>query len=34
LRVIEVQPEARRRMGVRDFLNGAHLKIGNRFGEA
>ena len=33
LRVIEVQPEARRRMSVRDFLNGAHLKIGDRFGE-
>ena len=34
LRVLEVQPEARRRMSVRDFLNGAHLKIGDRFGEA
>jgi methionyl-tRNA formyltransferase len=33
LRVIEVQPEARRRMSVRDFLNGSHLKIGDRFGE-
>ncbi len=33
LRIIEVQPEARRRMGVRDFLNGAHLKIGDRLGE-
>jgi methionyl-tRNA formyltransferase len=33
LRVLEVQPEARRRMNVRDFLNGAHLKIGDRFGE-
>ena len=33
LRLIEVQPEARRRMSVRDFLNGAHLKIGDRFGE-
>jgi methionyl-tRNA formyltransferase len=33
LRVLEVQPEARRRMSVRDFLNGAHLKIGDRFGE-
>jgi len=33
LRVIEVQPEARRCMSVRDFLNGAHLKIGDRFGE-
>jgi methionyl-tRNA formyltransferase len=34
LMVMEVQPEARRRMSVRDFLNGAHLKIGDRFGEA
>jgi methionyl-tRNA formyltransferase len=34
LRLIEVQPEARRRMSVRDFLNGAHLKIGDRFAEA
>jgi methionyl-tRNA formyltransferase len=33
LRVIEVQPEGRRRMSVRDFLNGTHLKIGDRFGE-
>jgi methionyl-tRNA formyltransferase len=33
LRVIEVQPEAKRRMSVRDFLNGKHLKIGDRFGE-
>jgi methionyl-tRNA formyltransferase len=33
LRIIEVQPEARRRMSVRDFLNGTHLKIGDRFGE-
>ena len=33
LRIIEVQPEARRRMSVRDFLNGAHLKIGDRLGE-
>ncbi|HEY8185964.1 MAG TPA: methionyl-tRNA formyltransferase [Pyrinomonadaceae bacterium] len=33
LRIIEVQPEARRRMSVRDFLNGAHLKIGDRFAE-
>lgn len=31
LRIIEVQPEARRRMGVRDFLNGTHLKVGDRF---
>jgi methionyl-tRNA formyltransferase len=33
LRLIEVQPEAKRRMSVRDFLNGTHLKIGDRFGE-
>jgi methionyl-tRNA formyltransferase len=32
LRLIEVQPEARKRMPVRDFLNGAHLKAGDRFG--
>jgi methionyl-tRNA formyltransferase len=33
LRLHEVQPEAKRRMGVRDFLNGTHLKVGDRFGE-
>lgn len=33
LQLIEVQPEGRRRMSVRDFLNGTHLKIGDRFGE-
>ena len=33
LRLLEVQPEAKRRMSVRDFLNGAHLKIGDRLGE-
>jgi methionyl-tRNA formyltransferase len=33
LRAIEVQPEAGRRMSARDFLNGSHLKIGDRFGE-
>jgi methionyl-tRNA formyltransferase len=33
LRLIELQPEARRRMGIRDFLNGTHLKVGDRFGE-
>ncbi len=33
LRLLEVQPEGKRRMSVRDFLNGTHLKIGNRFGE-
>lgn len=29
LRIIEVQPEAKRRMSVRDFLNGTHLKVGD-----
>ena len=33
LRLIEVQSEAKRRMAVRDFLNGTHLKVGDRFGE-
>jgi methionyl-tRNA formyltransferase len=33
LRLIEVQPEAKRRLAVRDFLNGTHLKVGDRFGE-
>lgn len=33
LRLIEVQPEAKRRMSVRDFLNGTHLQIGDSFGE-
>ncbi len=28
LRLIEVQPEAKRRMSVRDFMNGTHLKVG------
>ena len=32
LRLLEVQPEAKRRMSVRDFLNGTHLKVGDRFG--
>ncbi|HEU4932938.1 MAG TPA: methionyl-tRNA formyltransferase [Pyrinomonadaceae bacterium] len=32
LRVIEVQPEARKRLSARDFLNGTHLKVGERFG--
>lgn len=29
LRLIEVQPEAKRRMIVRDFMNGTHLKVGD-----
>jgi methionyl-tRNA formyltransferase len=33
LRLIEVQPEARKRIGVRDFINGLHLKVGDRFGQ-
>ena len=33
LRLFEVQPEAKRRMSVRDFLNGTHLKVGDRFGQ-
>jgi methionyl-tRNA formyltransferase len=32
LRLIEVQPEARKRIGVRDFINGMHVKVGDRFG--
>lgn len=32
LRLIEVQPEARKRMAVRDFLNGTQVKVGDRFG--
>jgi len=32
LRLLEVQPEARRRMAVRDFLNGVPVKIGDRLG--
>jgi methionyl-tRNA formyltransferase len=34
LRLLEVQPEAKRRMSARDFLNGTHLKIGDRFGQS
>lgn len=30
LRLLEVQPEARRRMSVRDFLNGLHVSVGDR----
>jgi methionyl-tRNA formyltransferase len=32
LRVLEVQPEARKKMAARDFINGMHVKAGNRFG--
>lgn len=31
LRLFEVQPEARKRIGVRDFINGMHVKVGDRF---
>jgi len=32
LRLLEVQPEAARRMKARDFLNGTRLKVGDQFG--
>ena len=32
LRVLEVQPEARKRMAARDFINGMRPKVGDRFG--
>ncbi len=32
LRLIEVQPEARKRIVVRDFINGMRIKVGERFG--
>jgi len=32
LRLIDVQPEARKRIPARDFINGMHLKVGDRFG--
>ena len=32
LRLLEVQPEARKRIPVRDFINGLHVKVGDRFG--
>ncbi|HEV8370240.1 MAG TPA: methionyl-tRNA formyltransferase [Pyrinomonadaceae bacterium] len=32
LRLTELQPEAKRRMIARDFLNGTHLKVGDRLG--
>jgi methionyl-tRNA formyltransferase len=34
LRLIEVQPQARKRIAVRDFINGMHVKVGDRFGKA
>jgi methionyl-tRNA formyltransferase len=33
LRVLELQLEGKRRLSARDFLNGTHLKIGDRFGQ-
>jgi len=32
LRLLEVQPQAKRRMSARDFLNGTHLQVGETFG--
>ena len=32
LRILEVQPEGKRRMSVRDFLNGMRVRAGERFG--
>ena len=32
LRLLELQPEGGRRMSARDFLNGAHIKVGDRVG--
>ena len=33
LRLLEVQPEARKRLAARDFINGMHVKVGDRFGK-
>ncbi|HXQ72840.1 MAG TPA: methionyl-tRNA formyltransferase [Pyrinomonadaceae bacterium] len=33
LRVLEVQPEARKRLAARDFINGMRVKVGDRFGK-
>lgn len=32
LRILEIQPEGKRRMSTRDFLNGISVKVGDRFG--
>jgi methionyl-tRNA formyltransferase len=32
LRVLELQPEGKQRMSVRDFINGAHIRAGESFG--
>jgi len=34
LRIRELQPAAKRRISARDFLNGSHLKVGERLGTA
>jgi methionyl-tRNA formyltransferase len=33
LRLLEVQPEARKRLAARDFINGMHVKVGDCFGK-
>lgn len=33
LRVLEVQPEARKRLAARDFINGMHVKVSDRLGK-
>lgn len=33
LHLLEVQPEAKRRLSVRDFLNGTHVRVGERLGQ-
>ena len=33
LRVLEVQPEAKRKLAARDFINGMHVKVGDRLGK-
>jgi methionyl-tRNA formyltransferase len=32
LKVLEIQPEGKRRMSVRDFLNGSKVTVGTQFG--
>jgi methionyl-tRNA formyltransferase len=32
LRLLEVQPEARKRIPIRDFINGLRVKVGDSFG--
>lgn len=34
LRILELQPEDSRRMSARDFLNGAHIKVGDLLGQS